>query len=182
MSDWKIAKGPVPIDELQAYIQDLSDIRNKEDFPKLRLREETLIVTDILNKFEGKYRMVTTDLKGRKKLFDISDPFYCDGTVLYFPDEFVELGWKDYYSYWTKLDSYRPDPIEWCDDTYTVYSLTKVVGEDCIYVVVGSESNERITLRFDDFTTIIRDAKALGQKHRWTVLQAKMVIDARKWD
>ena len=153
MSDWKITKGPIPIDELQAYIQDLSDIRNKEDFPKLRFRDETLIITDILNKFKGKHRMITTDSKGRKKLFDISDPFYSDGTVLYFADEFVELGWREYYSYWTKLDSYRPDPIEWCGDTYTVYSITKVTGEDGIYVVIGRKPNERVTVKFDDFTT-----------------------------
>lgn len=182
MSDCKITKGPIDIDELQAYIQDLSDIRNKEDFPKLRFREETLIITDILNKFEGKHRMVTVDSKGRKKLFDISDSFYSDGTVLYFADEFVELGWREYYSHWTKLDSYRPDPIEWCGDTYIVYSITKVTGEDGIYVVIGRKPNERVTVKFDDFTTIIRDAKVLGQKHRWTVLQAKMVMDARKWD
>lgn len=181
MSDWKITKGPIPIDELQTYIQDLSDIRNKEDFPRLRFREETLIITDILNKFEGKYRMITTDSKSRKKLFDIEDPFYSDGVFLYFDTELVELGWKEYYRYWKKLGT-RPDVIEWGGIPYIVYSITKITGEDGIYVVIGRKPNERVTVKFDDFTTIIRDAKALGQKCRWTVLQAKMVMDARKWD
>ena len=182
MSNCKITKGPIDIDELQAYIQDLSDIRNKEDFPRLRFREETLVITDILNKFEGKYRMITTDSKGRKKLFDVSDNLYSDGTVIYFSDEYVEIGWKEYYGYWTKLDSYRPDPIEWCGDTYIIYSITRVIGEDGIYVVIGHKPNERVTVKFDDDTTIIRDAKALGQKQKWTVLQAKMVMDGKKWN
>lgn len=52
MSDWKITKGHIPIDELQAYIQDLSDIRNKEDFPKLRFREETLWAFNTIRKVE----------------------------------------------------------------------------------------------------------------------------------
>ena len=181
MSDWKITKGPIPIDELQAYIQDLSDERNKEDFPKLRFREETLIITDILNKFKGKYRMVTVDSKGRKKLFDISDPFYSDGTVLYFADEFVEIGWKEYYSYWKKLGT-RPDVIEWCDEPYIVYSFTKVTGEDGIYVVIGSKPTERITIKLDQNTIIKRDNTRTGVRPRWIVKYAKMIMDARKWD
>lgn len=181
MSDWKITKGTIPIDELQAYIQDLSDIRNKEDFPKLRFREETLIITDILCKFEGKHRMVTVDSKGRKKLFDISDPFYSDGTVLYFADEFVELGWMEYYSYWKKLGT-RPDVIEWCGEPYIVYSFTKVTMEDGIYIVIGAKPTERITLKFDENTVIIRDHTRAGVRPRWIVKNAKMIMDAQKWD
>jgi hypothetical protein len=142
VSDWKITKGPIPIDELQAYIQDLSDIRNKEDFPKLRFREETLIITDILNKFNGKHRMVTVDSKGRKKLFDISDPFYSDGTVLYFADEFVELGWREYYSYWTKLEKKEDDdmdcviPDRYPAKDYFKLLLNSIYGKNCFCVMI----------------------------------------------
>lgn len=181
MSDWKITKGPIPIDELQAYIQDLSDIQNKEDFPKLRFREETLIITDILNKGKCKHRMVTVDSNGRKKLFDISDPFYSDGTVLYFADEFVELGWREYYSYWKKLGT-RPDVIEWCGDPYIVYSFTKVTGEDGIYIVIGSQPAERITIKIDDGTIIKRDHTRLSGKPKWIVKFAKTVSYNIKWD
>lgn len=181
MSDWKITKGPIHIDELQAYIQDLSDIRNKEDFPKLRFREETLIITDILNKFEGKYRMVTVDPKGRKKLFDISDPFYSDGKFLYFYTELVELGWKEYYNYWKKLGT-RPDVIEWGGIPYIVYSFTKVTGEDRLYVVIGSKPNERLTLIFDNETAIIRDHTRLSGKSTWIIRNAGLVIEGGRWD
>lgn len=181
MSDWKITKGPIPIDELQAYIQDLSDERNKEDFPRLKFREDTLIITDILCKFKGKHRMVTVDSKGKKKLFDISDPFYSDGEFLYFDTELVELGWKEYYSYWKKLGT-RPDVIEWCDEPYIVYSITKVTGEDGIYIVIGSKPTERITIKFDQNTVIKRDNTRLGIRPRWIVKYAKMIMDARKWD
>ena len=181
MSDWKITKGPVPIDELQAYIQDLSDIRNKEDFPKLRFREETLIITDILNKFKGKHRMVTVDSKGRKKLFDISDPFYSDGEFLYFYTELVELGWKGYYSYWKKLGT-RPDVIEWCGDPYIVYSLTKVTGEDGIYVVLGSKPTERIMIQLTKDTVITRDHTRLSGKPKWIIEFAKQISYQTKWD
>lgn len=181
MSDWKFTKGPVPIDELQAYIQDLSDIRNKEDFPRLKYRENTLIVTDIWNKFEGKYRVMTVDSKGRKKLFDIVDPFYSDGEFLYFDVEFVEMGWKEYYSYWKKLGT-RPDVIDWCGEHYIVYSFTKVVNEDGIYVVIGSKPNERITVKFDDDTSIIRDNTQMGVRPKWFVKHAPIVMDVQKWD
>lgn len=182
MSDWKITKGPIPIDELQAYIQDLSDIRNKEDFPRLKFREETLIITDILCKFEDKYRMVTVDSKGRKKLFDISDPFYSDGTILYFPDEFVELGWREYYSHWTKLDSYRPDSIEWCGDTYIVYSLTKITGEDALYLTIGAKPSERVMIRCDKDTVFVRDHTRLSGKPKWIIKYAKQISYQMKWD
>lgn len=181
MSDWKITKGPIPIDELQAYIQDLSDIRNKEDFPRLKFREETLIITDILCKFKGKYRMVTVDSKGRKKLFDISDPFYSNGTFLYFADEHVEIGWKEYYRHWKQIGA-RPDVVEWDGMPYIVYSFTKVTGEDRLYVVIGSKPTERLTLIFDEETVIIRDHTRLSGKPTWIVRNAGLVMDARKWD
>ena len=181
MSYWKITKGPVDIDELQAYIQDLSDIRNKEDFPKLRFREETLIITDILNRFEGKHRMVTADSKGRKKLFDISDELYSDGTILYFADEYVEIGWREYYNHWKKVGA-RPDVVEWGGHPYIVYSFTKVTGENRLYVVIGSKPNERLTLIFDDETAIIRDHTRLSGKPTWIIRNAGMVMEGSRWD
>lgn len=181
MSDWKITKGPIDIDELQAYIQDLSDIRNKEDFPKLRFREETLIITDILNKFEGKHRMVTTDSKGRKKLFDVSDNLYSDGTVIYFADEFVELGWREYYSYWKKLGT-RPDVIEWVGIPYIVYSITKITGEDALYLTIGSKPTERVMIRLDEDTIITRDHTLLSSKPKWIVKYARNISYQMKWD
>lgn len=181
MSDWKITKGSIPIDELQAYIQDLSDIRNKEDFPKLRFREETLIITNILNKFNGKHRMVTTDSKGRKKLFDISDPFYSDGTVLYFADEFVELWWEAYYNHWKKLGT-RPDVIEWGGVPYVVHSITKITGEDALYLTIGSKPTERVVIRLNKDTIIIRDHTRLSGKPKWIVKFAESVSYQMKWD
>lgn len=181
MSDWKITKGSVPIDELQAYIQDLSDIRNKEDFPKLRFHEETLIITDILNKFKGKHRMVTVDSKGRKKLFDISDPFYSDGTVLYFADEFIEIGWKEYYSHWKKLGT-RPDVIECGGFAYIVHSITKITGEDALYLTIGSKPTERVMIRLDEGTVITRDHTRLSGKPKWLVKYAKTISYQMKWD
>ena len=181
MSDWKITKGPIPIDELQAYIEDLSDERNKEDFPRLKFREEVYFITDILCKFEGKHRMVTVDSKGRKKLFDISDDFYSDGAFLYFADEYVELGWREYYSYWKKLGT-RPDVVEWGGHPYIVYSFTKVTGENRLYVVIGSKPNERLTLIFDNETTIIRDHTRLSGKPTWIIRNAGMVMDGNRWD
>lgn len=181
MSDWKITKGPIPIDELQAYIQDLSDIRNKEDFPKLRFREETLIITDILNKFEGKHRMVTVDSKGRKKLFDISDPFYCDGTFLYFGDEYVEIGWKEYYSHWKQIGS-RPDVAEWGGHPYIVYSITKITGEDALYLTIGSKPTERVMIRLDEDTIIVRNHTRLSGKPKWIIKYAKNISYQMKWD
>lgn len=181
MSDWKIEKGSVPLDDLQVYIEDLSDERNKENFPRLKFREEVYFVTDILCRFEGKHRMVTVDSKGRKKLFDVEDPFYSDGVFLYFDTELVEFGWKEYYSYWKNLGT-RPDVIEWCDYPYIVYSFTKVTGEDGIYVVIGSKPTERITIKLDQDTIITRDNTRLGIRPRWIVKYAKMIMDAQKWD
>lgn len=181
MSDWKITKGPIPIDELQAYIQDLSDIRNKEDFPKLRFREETLIITDILNKFEGKYRMITTDSRGRKKMFDISDAFYSDGEFLYFADEFVEIGWREYNSHWKKLGT-RPDVIEWGGIPYIVYSITKITGEDALYLTIGSKPTERVMIRLGNDTIITRDHTRLSGKPKWIVKFATTVSYQTKWD
>ena len=181
MSDWKITKGPIPIDELQAYIQDLSDIRNKEDFPRLKFHEDTLIITDILCKFKGKHRMVTVDSQGRKKLFDIEDPFYSDGEFIYFDTELVELGWKEYYSYWKKLGT-RPDVIEWCDDPYIVYSLTKITGDDSLYLTIGSKPTERIMIQLDKRSVIIRDHRKTGIRPRWILKCAKQISYQTKWD
>lgn len=181
MSDWKITKGPIDIDELQAYIDDLSDIRNKEGFPRLRFREETLIITDILNKFKGKYRMVTTDSRGRKKLFDISDALYSDGTLLYFADEFVEIGWKEYYSHCKKLGT-RPDVIEWGGIPYIVYSITKITGEDALYLTIGSKPTERIMIRLDKMSVIIRDNRKTGTRPRWILKYTKQISYQTKWD
>lgn len=175
MSDWKITKGPIPIDELQAYI------RNKEDFPKLRFREETLIITDILCKFEDKYRMVTVDSNGRKKLFDISDPFYSDGTVLYFADEFVELGWREYYSYWKKLGT-RPDVVEWGGMPYIVYSMTKITGDDSLYLTIGSKPTERIMIQLDSKSVIVRDHRRTNVRPRWILKNTKQLSYQTKWD
>lgn len=181
MSDWKITKGPIPIDEIQAYIQDLSDICNKEDFPRLKFREEILIITDILCKFKGKHRMVTVDSKGRKKLFDISDPFYSDGTFLYFADEFVELGWSEYYSYWTKLGT-RPDVVEWCGEPYIVYSFAKITGDDSLYLTIGSKPTERIMIQLGKRSVIIRDHRKTGIRPRWILKHTKQVSYQTKWD
>lgn len=181
MSDWKITKGPIPIDELQAYIQDLSDIRNKEDFPRFKFHEKTLIITDILCKFEGKHRMVTVDSKGRKKLFDVEDPFYSDGEFLYFDTELVELGWKEYYSYWKKLGT-RPDVIEWCDEPYIVYSMTKITGYDSLYLTIGSKTDERIMIQLDKESVIIRDHRKVGVRPRWILEHAKQLSYQTKWD
>ena len=181
MSDWKITKGPIPIDELQAYIQDLSDERNKEDFPRLKFHEDTLIITDILCKFEGKHRMVTVDSKGRKKLFDISDPFYSDGTFLYFADEFVELGWREYYSHCKKIGA-RPDVIEWGGHPYIIYSITKITGEDALYLTIGSKPTERVMIRLDGDTIITRDHTRLSGKPKWIVKYAKNISYQMKWD
>lgn len=181
MSDWKITKGPIPIDELQAYIQDLSDERNKENFPKLKFREEVYFITDILCKFKGKHRMVTVDSKGRKKLFDISDPFYCDGEVLRFAEEFFEMKWEEYYSYWRKLGT-RPDVVEWCDEPYIVYSLTKITGDDSLYLTIGSKPTERIMIQLDKRSVIIRDHRKTGIRPRWILKCAKQLSYQTKWD
>lgn len=181
MSDWKITKGSIPIDELQAYIEDLSDIRNKEDFPRLKFREKTLIITDILCKFKGKHRMVTVDSEGRKKLFDVEDPFYSDGEFLYFDTELVELGWKEYYSYWKKLGT-RPDVIEWCDDPYIVYSMTKITGDDSLYLTIGSKPTERIMIQLDKRSVIIRDHRKTGIRPRWILKYTNQLSHQTKWD
>ena len=181
MSDWKITKGSIPIDELQAYIQDLSDERNKEDFPRLKFHEQTLIITDILCKFKGKHRMVTVDSKGRKKLFNIEDPFYSDGEFLYFDTELVELGWKEYYEYWKKLGT-RPDVIEWGGFPYIVYSITKIAGDDSLYLTIGSKPTERVMIRFDGDTVITRDHTQTEVRPRWVVKYAKQISYQSKWD
>ncbi len=181
MSYWKIEKGPIDIDELQAYIQDLSDIRNKEDFPRLKFRKQMLIITDILNKFEGRYRMVTTDSRGRKKLFDVSGTLYSDGTSLYFADEFVEMKWEEYYSYWRNLGT-RPDVIDWGGEAYIVYSITKITGDDSLYLTIGSKPDERIMIQLNKDTVITRDHTRLSGKPKWIVEFAKQLSYQTKWD
>lgn len=181
MSDWKIEKGPIDLDELQAYIQDLSDIRNKEDFPRLKFREQTLIITDILNKFKGKYRMVATDSRGRKKLFDVSDALYSDGAILYFADEFVEMKWEEYYSYWRNLGT-RPDVIDWGGEAYIVYSITKITGDDSLYLTIGSKPDERIMIQLNRDTVITRDHTRLSGKPKWIIEFAKQLSYQTKWD
>lgn len=181
MSDWKSTKGPIDLNELQAYIQNLSDIRNKEDFPRLRFREKTFVVTDILNKFEGRYRMITTDSKGRKKLFDISDTLYSDGSILYFANEFVEMKWGEYYSYWRNLGT-RPDVIDWGGEAYIVYSITKITGDDSLYLTIGSKPDERIMIQLNKETVITRDHTRLSGKPKWIVEFAKQLSYQMKWD
>lgn len=181
MSDWKITKGPIPIDELQAYIEDLSDERNKENFPQLKFREEVYFITDILCKFKGKHRMVTMDSKGRKKLFDISDAFYSDGAFLYFADEYVEIGWREYYNHWKKVGT-RPDVIEWGGIPYIVHSITKITGEDALYLTIGSKPTERVMIRLDKDTIITRNHTRLSGKPKWIVKFAKSVSYQMKWD
>ena len=153
MTDWKITKGPIDLDELEAYLQDLSDIRNKADFPTLIFREEELIVTDLLPKFAGKHRMVTVDSKGR----------------------------QEYRSHWQKLGT-RPDAIVWGGMPYIVYSITKIVGEDALYLTIGSKPSERIMIRFDKDTVIIRDHTRLSGKPKWIIKYAKQVSYQTKWD
>ena len=74
MSDWKINKGPVSLDEIEARVIDMRDVRNRGMFPTLVHRKRTHYITDVLPSFEGKHRLVTIDGEWRSKLFDVSDP------------------------------------------------------------------------------------------------------------
>lgn len=181
MTDWNIEKGPVELDEIEARVIDMRDVRNRGMFPALVYNGRTHYITEILPSFKGKRRLVTIDGEGRSKLFDVSDPLIFDGEVLRFAEEFIELGWREYYSYWKKLGT-RPDVIEWCDNPYIVYSFTKVAMEDGIYVVIGSKPTERITIKLDENTVIIRDHTQTRVRPRWIVKHAKMIMDAQKWD
>lgn len=181
MSDWKIEKGPVELDEIEARVIDMRDARNRGMFPTLVYHECTYYITDVLTRFKGKRRLVTIDGEGRSKLFDVSDPLFFDGTALHFADEFVEIGWKEYYSHWKKLGT-RPDVIEWGGVAYIVYSITKITGEDALYLTIGSKPTERVMIRLDEGTVITRDHTRLSCKPKWLVKYAKNISYQMKWD
>lgn len=182
MSEIEFKKGPIELCEIQAHINDLRDVRTPGFFPQLMFHGESLFITDILEPFEGKRRIVTLDSKGRRKLFDIDQPLFFDGKVFNFQDEYVEMGWLEYYRYWTALHNSRPDVLRWNGDRYTVYSFTQIVGEEGMYVVIGSTPTERITLKFDSSTVIIRSSNAKRSGASWAVEKAQLVIEGRKWD
>lgn len=183
MGEIKFEKGPVEIEEIAGYIIDLRDAGNTDSHPKLRFKGNLFYITEVLNGFKGKRRMVTIGPRGQKMLFDVAEPLFFDGEEFNFQSEYVEMTWREYYKYWTAIpNSPRPDSIHWLGDPYIVYSFTKITGEDALYVVVGSKPNERITLRFDQFTVITRAANEVGTGAGWTVEHAKQVVDGRKWD
>lgn len=181
MSDWKITKGPVPLDEIAARVIDMRDVRNRGMFPTLVHRERTYYITDVLLSFKGKRRLVTIDGEGRRKLFDVSDPLVFDGKVLRLADEFVEMTWKEYYSYWRNLGT-RPDVIDWGGEAYIVYSITKITGDDSLYLTIGSKPNERIMIQLNRDTVITRDHTRLSGKPKWIIEFAKQLSYQTKWD
>lgn len=181
MSDWKITEGPVELDEIEARVIDMRDVQNRGMFPTLVYNGRMHYITEVLPSFKGKRRLVTIDGEGRSKLFDVSDPLVFDGEVLRFAEEFIEMKWEEYYSYWKKLGT-RPDVIEWCDDPYIVYSFTKVTGEDGIYVVIGSKPTERIMIQLNRDTVITRDRTRLSGKPKWIIEFAKQLSYQTKWD
>lgn len=181
MSDWKITEGPVELDEIEARVIDMRDVQNRGMFPTLVYNGRMHYITEVLPSFKGKRRLVTIDGEGRSKLFDVSDPLVFDGEVLRFAEEFIEMKWEEYYSYWKKLGT-RPDVIEWCDDPYIVYSFTKVTGEDGIYVVIGSKPTERIMIQLNRDTVITWDRTRLSGKPKWIIEFAKQLSYQTKWD
>lgn len=181
MTDWNIEKGPVEIDEIEARVIDMRDVRNRGMFPALVHHECTYYITDVLPRFKGKRRLVTIDGEGRSKLFDVSDPLVFDGEVLRFAEEFVEMKWEEYYSYWKKLGT-RPDVVEWCGEPYIVYSLTKITDDDSLYLTIGSKPTERIMIRLDKMSVIIRDHRNTGIRPRWILKYTKQVSYQTKWD
>ena len=181
MSDWNIEKGPVELDEIEARVIDMRDVRNRGMFPTLVHHERTYYITDVLPSFEGKRRLVTIDGEGRGKLFDVSDPLVFDGKVLRFADEFVEMKWEEYYSYWRNLGT-RPDVVEWCGEPYIVYSMTKITGDDSLYLTIGSKPTERIMIRLDKEAVIVRDHRTVGVRPRWILKYTKQLSDQMKWD
>lgn len=176
MSDWKIEKGPVEIDEIYARV-----VRNRGMFPTLVHRERTYYITDVLPYFKGKRRLVTIDGEGRSKLFDVSDPLVFDGKVLRLADEFVEMKWEEYYSYWRNLGT-RPDVIDWGGKAYIVHSITKITGDDSLYLTIGSKPNERIMIQLNRDTVITRDHTQLSGKPKWIIEFAKQISYQTKWD
>lgn len=182
MSDVVFEKGPIELDEIQAYLEDVKDSRTRDQFPRLMFHGELYIITDVYAKFEGRHRMITLDLQGRKKMFDVSDPLFFDGEHFNYQDEYVEMDWKQYYAYWTSLNNQRPDVVTWNDEPYIVYSFTRIIGEDKLYLVIGSEPNERITLVLDNNTIITRVSRWAHFRSTWTIEKAAQLMDARKWD
>ena len=181
MSEIEFKKGPVPIDEIEARVIDMRDVRNRGMFPTLVYREHTHYITDVLPSFEGKRRLVTIDREGRSKLFYVSDPLVFDGKVLRLADEFVEMKWEEYYSYWRNLGT-RPDVIDWVGEAYIVYSITKITGDDSLYLTIGSKPDERIMIQLNKNTVITRDNTRLPGKPKWIVEFAKQLSYQTKWD
>lgn len=181
MSDWKIDKGPVEIDEIEARVFDMRDARNRGMFPTLVYNGRTHYITDVLPSFEGKRRLATIDWEGRSKLFDVSAPLVFDGEVLRFAEEFVEMKWEEYYSYWKKLGT-RPDIVEWCGEPYIVYSMTKITCDDSLYLTIGSKPTERIMIQLDKSSAIIRDHRKTGVRPRWILKHTKQLYGQTKWD
>ena len=183
MSEIEFKKGPVDLDEIVAYIRDLSDPRNDDEFPKFMHNGVVYIIHDILNSWLQKRRMVTMDLLGRKKLFDIpsSDPLFFDGTTFYLQDDHCEMKWEEYYSYWRNLGT-RPDVIDWGGESYIVYSITKITGDDSLYLTIGSKPTERIMIQLTKNTVITRDHTRLFGKPKWIIEFAKQISYQTKWD
>lgn len=181
MTDWNIEKGPVELDEIEARVVDMRDALNRGMFPTLVYNERTHYITEVLPSFKGKRRLVTIDGEGRSKIFDVSDPLVFDGEVLRFAEEFVEMKWEEYYSYWKKLGT-RPDVIEWCDDPYIVYSMTKITDDDSLYLTIGSKPTERIMIQLDKRSVIIRDHRKTGIRPRWILKYTKRLSYQTKWD
>lgn len=182
MSEIKFEKGPVKFDEIAAYISDLSDTRFDTPFPQLCFKGRTLFITDILNCFNGKRRLVTMTISGKKQLFDVSEPLFFDGEKFNFQNEYIEMTWKEYEKYWADQRGARPDVIHWCEEPWIVYSFTKIIGDDSLYVVIGRKPSERITLQFDKNTIITRAANELGTGATWTVTGANIIANGKKWD
>lgn len=181
MSEIEFKKGPVPLDEIEARVIDMRDVRNRGMFPALVYNGRTHYITEVLPSFKGKRRLVTIDGEGRNKLFDVSDPLVFDGEVLRFSEEFVEMKWEEYYSYWRNLGT-RPDVVEWCGEPYIVYSLTKITGDDSLYLTIGSKPTERIMIRLDKMSVIIRDHRKIEVRPRWILKYTKQVSYQTKWD
>lgn len=181
MSDWNIEKGPIEIDEIEARVIDMRDVRNRGMFPTLVYHGHTHYITEVLPLFKGKRRLVTIDGEGRSKLFDVSYPLIFDGKALRLAEEFIEMKWDEYYSYWRNLGT-RPDVVEWCGEPYIVYSMTKITGDDSLYLTIGSKPTERIMIQLNKNTIITRDHTRLSSKPKWIIEFAKQVSYQTKWD
>lgn len=169
--------GVIDPSDLQKYLENRNGGIRLVFVYKHRLHD----ITDVLPSFKGKRRLVTIDGEGRSKLFDVSDPLVFDGEVLRFAEEFVEMKWEEYYSYWRNLGT-RPDVVEWCGEPYIVYSLTKITGDDSLYLTIGSKPTERIMIRLDKMSVIIRDNRKTGTRPRWILKYTKQISYQTKWD